>query len=102
MNINEIAINPANFICLEGSDVITAGVSDHHPVVHHGVLFWNVMMQGKARKSGGYNNGFGIVETNKQYINRLSKTAKIIVEISYRYPAIEAIALCEGPIESLH
>ncbi len=99
------SINPGYFKCLKGEDVITAKVSDHHPIVHDGVLFWNVMMQGKLRNGRmgtSYNNGFGIVETDEHYINRLKKVAEVIAEIIYLYPSIEAISLCEGPIQPLH
>lgn len=97
--------NPNSFYCLEGKDVITAQVSDHHPVIHNGILFWNIMMQGKLRKRDeiiSYNNGFGIVETDDKYIARLKKIARVVAEISYRYPTIVAINLCEGPIAEQH
>ncbi len=98
-------MNPGSFVCLHGNDVITAKVSDHHPIIHNGILFWNVMMQGRMRnREGGisYNNGFGIVENEKQYLSRLVKIAYVIAEIVYRNPSIETIGLCEGPIEPLH
>jgi hypothetical protein len=99
------SVNPSYFSCLEGNDVITAKVSDHHPVIYNGVLFWNIMMQGKIRKSRygeSYNNGFGIVEDDKQYTKRLAKIGHVIAEIVYHSPSIEAIATCEGPIQSEH
>lgn len=72
------------FKCLKGKDVITEKVSDHRPIIHDGVLFWNVMMQGKLRngRTGiSYNNGLGIIETDEHYINRLKKIADVIAEI---------------------
>jgi len=99
------AVNPGYFACLGGNDVISANVSDHHPVIHQGVLFWNVMMQGRARvgKEGtSYNNGFGFIETEKHYLHRLAKVAHVIAEIIYHNPTIQTIGLCEGPIQSLH
>ncbi len=93
------------FKCLNGNDVVTAKISDHHPVVHDGILFWNVMMQGKLRngRTGvSYNNGLGIIETDKQYRNRLFKVANVISEVIHFYPAIEVINLCEGPIQVEH
>lgn len=98
----EKPVNPGTFTCLNGNDVITAKVSDHHPIIHDGVLFWNIMMQGKMRKSIGYNNGFGMIENDEQYMNRLIKIAKVIAEMVSQHPFIETIGLCEGPIEFLH
>jgi hypothetical protein len=95
--------NPGFFDCLKGHDVIAGRVSDHHPVIHNGVLFWNIMMQGRARGAkGGFNNGFGMIETEKQYMKRLHKVAHVIAEIIYNNPDIETIGLCEGPIEISH
>lgn len=91
--------------CLNGNDVISASVSDHHPIIHDGVLFWNVMMQARirtGREGMSYNNGFGIVESEEDYINRLNKIAAVIAEIVHRYPTIEVISLCEGPVQPLH
>ena len=51
-------------------DTITARISDHNPIIHHDVLFWNIMMRGKTRLRDGavsYNNGFGIEESESQY-----------------------------------
>lgn len=91
------------FSCLNNSDVITAQISDHHPVIHNGVLFWNVMMQCKARLGGkGFNNGFSLIETDKAYKTRLQKVAFVIAEIIYREKNIDCICLCEGPIQSKH
>ncbi|EKD72383.1 MAG: hypothetical protein ACD_45C00688G0002 [uncultured bacterium] len=92
------------FACLEGKDVIAANVSDHHPIIHHGVLFWNVMMQGKARERHGnvsYNNGLGIVENDTRYRKRLNQVGLVIAEIMFRYPTIQIMGLCEGPIRPL-
>lgn len=86
-------------------DVMIARISDHHPMVHDGVLFWNIMMQGKKRKthSGeGYNNGFGIVESDEQYKSRLLKVAEVIASLVEVDPSIEAIGLCEGPVQVEH
>ncbi len=96
-------MNPSVFKCLNGNDVITANISDHHPIIHRDTIFWNVMMQGKMRtgKEGiSYNNGFGVIETDRQYENRIAKVAKVIAEIVYHHPHIEMIGLCEGPIQS--
>lgn len=98
-------INPGYFKCLEGKDVIRAKVSDHHPIIHDGVLFWNIMMQCKTRNGHtgiSYNNGFGIIENEEDYINRLMRVADVIAEIMYLYPSIDVISLCEGPIQPLH
>jgi hypothetical protein len=86
---------------LEVRDVITAHISDHNPMIKESILFWNVMMKGKQR-GRGFNNGFGIVETESQYINRLIKVAGVIAEIIHENPSIETIGLCEGPIEPVH
>ncbi len=98
-------LNPTFLTCLNGNDVISAKVSDHHPVLHQNTLFWNVMMQGRARIHQGattYNNGFGFVETDKQYLQRLVKIAHVIAEIFYHHPTIQTIGLCEGPIQIEH
>jgi hypothetical protein len=91
-----------NFKCLDGKDVISAGVSDHHPLIHDGVVFWNVMMQGRKRGQHAYNNGFGIIENDKQYTERLKKVAAVIAEMVTDISDIENIGLCEGPIEPIH
>lgn len=85
------------FICIRNQDVMTAQISDHYPLVHNDVLFWNVMMQGKQR-GNGFNNGFGIVEEPKDYRKRLKKIANIIAEICESNKNIKAITICEGPI----
>lgn len=95
------ATNSHYFTCLKGNDVISGKVSDHHPIIHDGVLFWNVMMQGKKR-ANGYNNGFGIVESHVEYMHRLHKIANVIAELLSRHPGIDVISLCEGPIQLLH
>lgn len=101
----EQPINPGTFVCLQGNDVITARVSDHHPVIHNGVLFWNIMMQGKMRvgkDNCSYNNGFGMIETDKHYMSRLVTVASVIAEMIEHNPGIETIGLCEGPISFSH
>jgi len=103
--LSEEPVNLNHFACLKGNDVIAAKISDHHPIIHDGVLFWNIMMQGKIRNGHtgiSYNNGFGIVETEEDYIKRLAKISQVIAEIVHRYPSIDVISLCEGPIQSLH
>lgn len=102
---SEASIKPGYFGCLKGQDVITAKVSDHHPIIHDGVLFWNVMMQGRRRSGhagASYNNGFGIIESDETYIRRLIKVANVIAEIMSTHPSLEVINLCEGPIQPLH
>jgi len=99
------SVNPCEFFCLNGNNVITAKVSDHHPLIHDDVLFWNMMMQGKMRKSStgiGYNNGFGFIENDEQYMHRLIKVANVIAEMVFHNPSIKTIGICEGPIQSLH
>jgi hypothetical protein len=92
-----------NFFCLGGNDVITGQVSDHHPVIHDGVFFWNIMMQCNKRAGGpNFNNGFGLIESDKSYIARLRLVAEVIAEAVHRDPSIEAITLCEGPIKPEH
>jgi hypothetical protein len=100
------SFNLLSLISLENSDVITQQISDHHPVIHQDSLFWNIMMPGRARRDRktneimGFNNGFGIEETESQYIHRLKKIALVISEIVFRNPTIQCIGLCEGPIEA--
>lgn len=91
------------FACLDGNDVISGKVSDHHPVIHDGVFFWNMMMQCNTRAGGpSFNNGFGLIESDKNYTARLIKVAQVIAEAVYRDPSIEVITLCEGPIKPKH
>lgn len=90
------------FSCLHGMDAITAKVSDHHPIIHNGALFWNIMMQGKKRGEHEYNNGFGLEESEAQYLRRLDKVAQVIAEIVGSHPSIEIIGMCEGPVVSSH
>jgi hypothetical protein len=104
-NQNKVINQPKQFHCLNGHDVIASSVSDHHPVIHHEALFWNIMMQGKKRLRRGvvsYNNGFGLEESEQQYIARLIKVAHVIAEIVANYPSIQTIGICEGPIEVSH
>lgn len=88
------------FETLGNRDVFSAKVSDHQPVIHDNVLFWNVMMQGKKRGEG-YNNGFGLVESDNDYLDRLRKVADVIAEIVEKNPTLIAVSLCEGPISTL-
>lgn len=91
---------PSGFACLGGKDVIAAKISDHHPVIHDGVFFWNIMMQCNIRGNGpNFNNGFGLVESDKDYTARLMMVARVIAETVHRDPSIEVIGLCEGPIK---
>lgn len=91
------------FACLGGNDVITEKVSDHHPVVHDGVFFWNIMMQCNTRGGGlSFNNGFGLIESDEDYNTRLVMVAQVIAEAVYRDPSIGVISLCEGPIKPEH
>ena len=94
--------NEYSLACLNGNDVITAEISDHHPVINN-ILFWNVMMKGMRRgNGGGYNNGFKLEENDHQYVRRLTMIACVIAEIVYHHPQIYAIALCEGPVKTDH
>lgn len=91
------------FVCANNSDVISSQISDHHPIVHDGVLFWNVMMQGNKRGNGvGFNNGFGMIENDETYRARLIKIAMVIAEMVLHNPSIDVISLCEGPIQADH
>jgi len=96
-----ISENVPSFLCLQGADVITAKVSDHHPVIHGATLFWNMMMQGK-QKGIVFNNGIGLIETDADYLTRLAKVARVVAEMSWRHPEIEMISFCEGPVQSVH
>lgn len=96
------ASNPITLNCLQGNDVITKRLSDHHPVIHDGVLLWNIMKPGNKRNGNGYNNGFGIVENEKTYQERLFRIAKVVAEIVMHHPEIEIIGFCEGPIQKTH
>ncbi|STX50681.1 Uncharacterised protein [Legionella busanensis] len=97
--INDASAQAPNVCaCLNNKDVIASKISDHHPIVHNGILFWNVMMQGRKR-GNGFNNGFGIIENDADYKARLSKIAEVIAEVVEYNPSIEAICLCEGPIK---
>lgn len=90
------------FTCLNGKDVIASQVSDHHPTIHHNTLFWNIMMQGRVRNEGSkisYNNGFALIESDRDYQNRLRKVADVIAEIIADNPQIDVISICEGPIK---
>lgn len=101
LQVNNQPLSSTDFFCLRESDVITRKVSDHHPIIHDGVLFGNVMMQCNTRGNGiNFNNGFGLIESDEEYIKRLILIAQVIAEAVYRFPSIEAICLCEGPIKS--
>ncbi len=104
VQVNKTALNHSTgFACLNGNDVISGKISDHHPVIHDGVFFWNIMMQCNTRGSGpSFNNGFGLIESDEKYMARLVKVAQVIVEAVYRDPSIEVISLCEGPIKHEH
>lgn len=99
--------NAILFEFLNNSDVVTEGVSDHTPVIGNldsspCLCFWNMMMQGKQRGPGQYNNGFGIVEDDPTYEKRLSRVANVIIEIINKTPKIEILGFCEGPINPKH
>lgn len=96
------SINFQDFICLPDKNVVDARISDHHPVIQNGILFWNVMLQGKMRQDGGYNNDFGIIETEQQYLQRLIKICCVIAKIIWLNPTIKTIGLCKGPIHANH
>jgi hypothetical protein len=83
-------------------DAIGRKISDHQPVVHDNVLFWNIMMQGKKRGNTGYNNGFGVIESNQQYCFRLIKVAQVVAYLVHQNPGVDVITLCEGPIQPAH
>lgn len=104
VQVNKTALSHSTgFACLDGNDVISGKVSDHHPVIHDGVFFWNIMMQCNIRAGGpSFNNGFGLIESDKEYIARLVMVAQVIAEAVYRDPSIEVISLCEGPIQPEH
>lgn len=88
------------FACLDNDDVISKKISDHYPIIHNGVFFWNIMMQCNVRCDGkSFNNGFGLIESDQEYIARLVMVARVIAEAVYRVPSIECISLCEGPIK---
>ena len=91
-------------LCLTGASPMEALVSDHNPVVSHGVLSFNIMMQcrwspGRDGRPGRFNNGFGIVEDQRQYQQRLKAVVAVIAEISARNPQLYAIGLEEAPIK---
>ncbi len=87
------------FECLNGKTIFEAKISDHLPLIHHGMLFWNVMMQCRFNEKGGYyNNGFGIIESDSLYEQRLSKIAQVIAEMAQKRTDIDRIGICEGPI----
>ena len=45
VQVNKTALSHSTgFACLNGNDVISGKVSDHHPVIHDGVFFWNIMI----------------------------------------------------------
>jgi hypothetical protein len=93
----------SGFVCLDNHDVITKKVSDHHPIIHDGCFFWNVMMKCNLRGNGpNYNNGFGLIESNEAYIARLKLVAHVIHDAVLADSSIEHICLCEGPIEPEH
>ena len=90
-------------LCLTGASPMEAWVSDHNPVVSHGVLSFNIMMQcrwspGRDGRPGRFNNGFGIIEDQRQYQQRLKAVVAVIAEISARNPQLYAIGLEEAPI----
>ncbi|MBS0349912.1 MAG: hypothetical protein JSR33_01785 [Proteobacteria bacterium] len=85
---------------LDGNDVISTEISDHHPVILNNTLYFNIMMKCAQRRES-YNNGFGKIETDLQYRLRLSKLAAIISEIVVRNPTIYQIGICEGPIREV-
>jgi hypothetical protein len=103
MNTRENEINSGGkqlFLSLNNRDVIEAKISDHYPVIQDEVLFWNVMMQCKAR-SNGFNNGFGLIESDSDYERRLEKIAAVIAEMIQYNSLIKTINLCESPIGNM-
>lgn len=87
-------------------DVIDYQISDHRPLLHNNILFWNVMKQGGplfspvTNKLIGYDNGFGFKENQQQYQLRLALVGFVIAALIRLNPCVDAIMLCEGPIKS--
>lgn len=76
-------------------DVIVEKISDHRPLVHHDILFWNIM-----KKTCGNDNGFGMFENSDNvYQKRLMWIACVLASIIYQQPNIHVIGICEGPIQ---
>ena len=75
---------------------ILENLSDHKPQKYmlnedFGILTWNTLMQCKLYDTF-YNNGFGIIETKEQYINRLDKIVDQIASMD----KVRIIALQES------
>jgi hypothetical protein len=94
--------NAQEYKCLSHNDVISARVSDHHPVVHHQTLFWNIQKQGNHSLKNGFNNGIGLIENEQHYLDRLKKIAAVVAEIAANNPEIEVLSFCEGPVVGNH
>lgn len=79
---------------------IESQVSDHQLLISGGVLFFNMMMQGRYNaEKNRYNNGFALVESRERYQSRIVKTVRVLAEALYTNPQIFAIGLAEAPIQ---
>jgi len=89
----------AKLLVLSHETPLEAAISDHNMLINNGILFFNMMMQCRwnAEKKR-YNNGFGIVENDRDYQKRIAVTVKCLAEVAALNPQIYAIGLVEAPI----
>lgn len=83
---------------LQNNTIFQSEVSDHLPLVQGRILNWNVMMQGRQTSRGNFNNGFGLIETQREYQHRLEKVVSVIDEIMCAHPGVAVLTLQEAPI----
>lgn len=92
--------NPVILQSLGFQTPIKALASDHQLCISGGVLFFNMMMQGRYNeKKFRFNNGFALFENKTSYHRRLRTIARVLAEVSANNSHIYAIGLAEAPIK---
>lgn len=97
---NETIYAAAKMLVLSNQTPIEAKASDHNMLINNGILFYNMMMQGRWNNDKkSYNNGFGFEETDADYQKRIALTVKLLAEACTLNPMIFAIGLAEAPVK---
>ncbi|AZL15492.1 endonuclease/exonuclease/phosphatase family protein [Rickettsiales endosymbiont of Stachyamoeba lipophora] len=82
------------------ANILQGKLSDHLPQIYEvdgkRVLSFNIMNKCSKFQNGGFNNGFGIIENDSQYQQRISKLSDIIAEMRQSFN-IDFICLQEAP-----
>jgi hypothetical protein len=91
---------PPKLLVLSKQTTIQAKISDHNILIKNNILFFNMMMQCRWNsEKKRFNNGFGIVEMDSQYQERIAGIVRILAEAVALNPEIDVLGLAEAPIK---